>query len=178
MRDADQLYEQLLVVRAQTGDEAAFAEIIARYQPRLAYFVRRLVGEVHAADDVLQNVWLQAYTRLGQLRDARALSVWLYRIARNAVRAALRRARGWEELTAEPPAPNDGIEPGEFSAADAERIHTALGRLHPEHRAVLVLRFVENMSYEQIADVVGCPVGTVRSRIHYAKQALRQDMGG
>ena len=178
MGDADQLYEQLLVVRAQTGDEAAFAELVARYQPRLAYFVRRLVGDAHAADDVLQNVWLQAYTRLGQLRDARALVVWLYRIARNAVLAALRRERGWEELTAEPAAPEGSDEAGEFSAADAERIHAALGRLHPEHRAVLVLRFVENMTYEQIADVVGCPVGTVRSRIHYAKQALRQDMGG
>jgi RNA polymerase sigma-70 factor, ECF subfamily len=178
MRDADQLYEQLLVVRAQAGDETAFAELVARFQPRLAYFVRRLIGDAHAADDVLQNIWLQAYTHLAQLRDAGSLSVWLYRIARNAVLATLRRHRGWEELTTEPAAADDCDVAGDFSVADAERIHAALARLRPEHREVLVLRFIENMSYEEIAAIVGCPVGTVRSRIHYAKQAVRPEVGG
>jgi RNA polymerase sigma-70 factor (ECF subfamily) len=71
-----------------------------------------------------------------------------------------------------------GEEADDFSAEDAEHVHTALGLIAPEHREVLLLRFVEEMSYEDIARVTGCQLGTVRSRIHYAKRALRRVMEG
>lgn len=177
MSDAAQrLYERFLVVRFQAGDDHAFAEIVQRYHDRLGYYVRRLLGEADAVEDVLQETWLTAFRSLSGLRSPRALSVWLYRIARNTALANRRRPRAWVELSDEPPAP-DADDDADFSPADADRIHAALGRLRPEHKEVLVLRFLEEMSYEDIAGVVGCPLGTVRSRIHYAKRELRREMG-
>ena len=169
-------YEQLLVLRCQAGDEAAFAELVGRFHPRLVYYVRRMLGEVHAAEDVLQDVWLTVYRQLATLRDPRALRVWLYRIARRAVVAQLRRARRWVELDEAAlvdaaDAPDDA-----FGPDAAAQIHAALARLEPIHRDVLVLRFVEELSYEDIAQVTGCPVGTVRSRLHYAKVILHAEL--
>jgi RNA polymerase sigma-70 factor (ECF subfamily) len=179
MSDAAQrLYEQFLVVRFQAGDDHAFAEIVQRYHGRLGYYLRRLLGEADAVEDVLQETWLTAFRNLSGLRSPRALSAWLYRIARNTALADRRRPHGWVALTDEPTVPEPDTDETDFSPADAARIHAALGRLRPQHKEVLVLRFLEEMSYEDIADVVGCPVGTVRSRIHYAKRELRREMGG
>ncbi len=175
---ADRLYEQVLVLRCQAGDDDAFTEIVRRYHDRLGYYVRRLLGEAGRADDVLQDVWLAVFRKLPRLRSPGALSVWLYRIARNAALAELRGARNWSVLTDDPAAPEPDEQEAEFAPADATRIHAALGRLRPEHREVLVLRFLAELSYEDIADVVGRPLGTVRSRLHYAKRELRREMGG
>ncbi len=169
---ADRWYEQLLVLRCQAGDDAAFAELVERYGPRLRYFVRRLLGEADAAD-VLQDVWLDVYRGIGRLADAGAVAAWLYRIARDRAYRVLRKRRPT-------PAALDGVDVADdsdavtFSAEDAARIHAALSALEPEHREVLILRFLEAMSYDEIARVVGCPVGTVRSRLHYGKLALRR----
>ncbi len=178
MPAADRLYEQVLVLRCQTGDADAFTELVGRYNDRLRYYVRRLLGATDPADDVLQNVWLTVYRKLPGLRHPGALSVWLYRIARNAALVELRRRPTWSELTGEPEARGPDADEPEFSPDDAAWIHSALERLRPEHKEVLVLRFLEEMSYEEMAEVVGCPIGTVRSRIHYAKQALRREMRG
>lgn len=175
---ADRLYEQVLVLRCQAGDHGAFAELVQRYHARLGYYLRRLLGNGALAEDVLQNVWFAVFRQLARLEQPRAVSVWLYRIARNAALAELRKTPGWSELTAEPPAPDAEPDEPEFSAEDAARIHAALDRLRPEHKEVLTLRFLEDMSYEQIAEIVRCPLGTVRSRIYYAKRALREEMRG
>jgi RNA polymerase sigma-70 factor (ECF subfamily) len=172
---AERIYEQVLVARCQTGDEAARAELVRRYHARLVYFVRRLLGDDCPIDDVLQEVWLAALSHLARLRSPAAFRVWLYRIARNQVCTALRRRHQWADL------PDDGLaapadDQPAFTRDQAGLIHVCLGRLKPVHREVLVLRFIEGMTYEQIAEVVGCPVGTVRSRIHHAKSALRHEM--
>jgi RNA polymerase sigma-70 factor, ECF subfamily len=171
-------YEQLLVLRCQAGDEAAFAELVERFHPRLAYYVRRLLGDAHAAEDVLQDVWLTVYRKLATLRDPQALRIWLYRIARRAVVVQLRHARRWRELDIETLVDAADAPDEAFGPDDAARIHAALARLEPSHRDVLVLRFVEELSYEDIAQVTGCPLGTVRSRLHYAKRALCAELGG
>jgi RNA polymerase sigma-70 factor (ECF subfamily) len=168
---ADQLYERVLVLRCQAGDEAAFAELVERYGPRLRYYLRKMARDADA-EDLLQEVWLDAFRGLHRLADPAALTAWLYRIARARAARRWRRGRPAElPLTADvsPPADED-----DFSAEDAEQVHAALDRLAPEHREVLVLRFLEGMSYETIAGVVGCQVGTVRSRLHYGKRALRR----
>lgn len=175
---AEQLYEQVLVLRYQAGDDRALVELVERYDGRLRYYVRRLLDDAEATDDVLQSVWLAVVRGLKRLARPAALSVWLYRIARNEVFARRRGRRDWAELTEEPAAPAADEDAREFAAEDAVRIHAALAELRPEHREVLVLRFVEDMSYEGIAAVTDCPVGTVRSRIHYARHALRRAMGG
>ncbi len=172
---AERIYRSVLVVRCQAGDRAAFEELVELYQPRLRYFLVRMVGEDHAADDLLQEVWLDVYRGVARLADPGAFPAWLYRIARNRTLAELRKRR-------HPLSSLEGIdlaeeeEEDDFSAEDAERVHAALGRLAPEHREVLLLRFVEAMTYEEIADITGCQLGTVRSRIHYAKRALRRVM--
>jgi RNA polymerase sigma-70 factor (ECF subfamily) len=177
---ADRLYERILVLRCQAGDEAAFAEILERYGPRMRYFVRKLLGEADVsadAEDVLQDVWLDVYRKLGRLTDAGALAAWLYRIARDRAYRVLRKRRpGRVALDAE--VLTDDAEEGSFSAEDAARIHAALRELEPEHREVLMLRFLEEMTYEDIARVTGCPIGTVRSRLYYGKLALRRRLKG
>jgi RNA polymerase sigma-70 factor (ECF subfamily) len=173
----ERVYRSVLVVRCQAGDRAAFEELVELYQPRLRYFMARMVGDDHAADDLLQEVWFDVYRGVARLAQPGAFPVWLYRIARHRALVELRKKR-------QPLSSLDGIDPVEegedddFSADDAERVHAAPGQLALEHREVLLLRFFEGMSYEEIARVTGCHLGTVRSRIHYAKRALRRAMEG
>jgi RNA polymerase sigma-70 factor (ECF subfamily) len=170
---AEHLYEQLLVLRCQAGDEGAFEELVARYHPRLRYYLRRMLPRPDHADDVLQEVWLAVFRALPRLADPAALAAWLYRIARD--KAAVQwRGRTPERLfdvsdLVEEPSHDNG-----FREEDAQEIHASLDLLPPEQREVLVLRFLEDMTYEQIAKVTGCPIGTVRSRLYYAKAALRK----
>jgi len=174
---AERVYRSILVVRCQTGDRIAFEELVGLYQPRLRFFLASMIGDEHAADDMLQEVWFDVYRGVARLADPGAFAAWLYRIAR---RRALRQLRKRRPT----PSPLDGIDladeeaADDFSAADAERVHAALGPLVPEHREVLLLRFFEGMSYEDIARVTGCHLGTVRSRLHYPTRALRRAMEG
>jgi RNA polymerase sigma-70 factor (ECF subfamily) len=170
---AEKVYRSILVVRCQAGDRAAFAELVELHTPRLRYFLARMIDDDHAADDLLQAVWLDVYRGLASLADPGAFHAWLYRIARHRVLRDLRKKR-------QPLSSLEGIDLAEedadddFSAEDAERVHAALGQLPSEQREAILLRFFEGMTYEDIARVTGCHVGTVRSRIHYAKRALRR----
>ena len=170
---AERLHEQLLVLRCQAGDEDAFEELVVRYHLRLRYYLRRILPRADHADDVLQEVWLAVFRALPRLADPAALAAWLYRIARDKASVQWRgrppeRLLDVSDLVEEPSRDN------EFSQEDAQEIHASLDILTPEQREILVLRFLEDMTYEQIAKVTGCPIGTVRSRLYYAKSALRQ----
>jgi RNA polymerase sigma-70 factor (ECF subfamily) len=168
----DRIYERLLVLRCQAGDEEAFAQIVARYQPRLrAFLVPMLNGDAHAAADAAQDVWLDVYRHVGDLKDTAAFPAWLYRIARDRAYRMLRRKR---LIVAQdvPEMTKAGAE--EFDDDERAMVNESLDRLPHEQREVLLLRFIEDLSYEQIADATGCAIGTVRSRLHYAKLALRR----
>jgi len=171
---ADRLYERVLVLRCQAGDEAGFAELVERYQPRLRYFLRKMLGEVHGAEDVLQEVWLDVFRAVARLVDVGAFRAWLYRIARDRALRELRKRRPAHQPLDQDDLSDSAVEEAQFAAEDVERIHLALDELAPEPREVLVLRYVENMTYEEIAEVQACQIGTVRSRLHYAKRALRR----
>src|SRR5262245_29272703 len=174
---AELIYERLLVVRAQAGDEAAVAELVERFSPRLRYFLRKLLSSADGAEDALQDVWLDVVRGLGRLDDPQALVAWLYRIARDRAYARLRKARRLELPLDDAGLKEPAVESEEeFSAEDAARIHAALDELPAQQREVLVLRFLEDMGYEEIARIVGCSMGTVRSRIHYGKRALRESL--
>jgi RNA polymerase sigma-70 factor (ECF subfamily) len=170
---AGPLYERVLVLRCQTGDPAAFAELVERYGPRLGYYLRKMLQGTGAAEDALQDVWFDAFRGLPGLHDPGALAAWLYRLARVRAARELRRrgppCRPLEETDLSTAADEQDA----FRAEDAERVHAGLDRLAAEHREVLVLRFLEGMDYADMARVIGCPLGTVRSRLHYAKRALR-----
>jgi RNA polymerase sigma-70 factor (ECF subfamily) len=168
MADAlDRVYLSLLVVRGQAGDESAFAELVARTGPRLRYFVRSLVGE--AADDVAQLMWLDIWRGLPRLTDPAAFPAWAYRVARDRCYRHLRQRPPPASLT-ETEVPDDAPA---FSPADAAEVHVALAELPAGPRELLVLRFLDELSYDDQAAVLSVPVGTVRSRLHHAKKALR-----
>ncbi|MES1213556.1 MAG: sigma-70 family RNA polymerase sigma factor [Singulisphaera sp.] len=171
---ADRLAERIVVLRAQSGDRAAFHELVTMYEARLMYYVRRLGCDLDACQDVLQETWLQVFRSLGTLRAAEAFRVWLYRIAH---RRAIEQVR---LRTVEVPATNAlAAEQADDNwnelalLENVEIVHQALERLSPAHREVLTLRFLEEMDVAEIAAVIGCSEGTAKSRLHYAKSALR-----
>src|SRR4051812_19901203 len=148
-REIDRIYQGVLVLRCQAGDEAAFAELVGRYQPRLRAFLRPMLdGDAHRAQDVLQDVWLDVFRSVGKLRDIDAFTGWLYRIARDRAYRALRRRGGLHKHVIEPlelselDAPQP--EPGGFDEDERRFIHDSIDRLPHEQREVLLLRFLEN----------------------------------
>ena len=175
MNSSDQLIEQVLVLRCQIGDKDAFAELIEQYQAPLRYFISRLSANPETAEDIFQDTWLTVIRRIHTLKKIDAFSTWLYRIARNKVYQQLRRKKMLSKLDENIAVPNN-TENDVFSPEDAAKVHRCLKELLPEYREVLMLRFLEQMSYEQISQVINCRLGTVKSRIHYAKLALKKEM--
>ena len=177
MKDAaTQLYDRLLILRCQAGDEAALAELIARYSPGLRFFLRKMTRQDALADDLLQDTWFDVYRKISRLQRPDAFVAWLYRIARDKAYCILRRRpeSQWpsnENLAEAIPAQEEN-----YTLEEAVNVRAAVDTLPDEPRDILVLRFIEEMSYEQIGVVISRPVGTVRSRIHYAKLALREKL--
>jgi len=171
----DRLVEQVIILRCQTGDKNAFAELIERYQAPLRYFISHLSSNSEVTEDIFQDIWLTVIRRIYSLKSTEAFSTWLYRIARNKVYQQLRRKHKLSELHENVLAPND-TEDDVFSPEDAAKIHRCLKKLRPEHKEVLMLRFLEQMPYHEIAQVINCGLGTVKSRIYYAKLALKKEM--
>lgn len=171
---AGRVYLQVLVVRCQLGDRDAFAQIVALCQPRLRAFLHKMIARPHQVDDVAQDVWMDVYRDLPELVQPAAFLPWLYRIAHNRCTRMMRRPHPPPASLEELDVADEVADEVEFTAEDAEAVHAAMSRLSDVHREVLLLRFLEDMSYDEIANVFQCPVGTVRSRIHNAKSALRQ----
>ena len=175
MNENDRLIEQVIILRCQAGDNDAFAKLIERYQAPLRYFISHLSSNNEVTEDIFQDTWLTVIRRIYNLKSTEAFSTWLYRIARNKVYQQLRRKHKVSELYENLAVPND-TEDEVFSPEDAAKIHRCLKKLRPEHKEVLMLRFLEQMSYQQIQRVINCSLGTVRSRIYYAKLALKREM--
>jgi RNA polymerase sigma-70 factor (ECF subfamily) len=173
------LYEQTLVLRSQLGDERAFEELLNVYAPRLCSFVKKMMeSSPGTVEDLLQEIWLAIYKGLPGLRDAARFRMWAFRIARDRVYREYRRRKP-AERPLDQEWPDSLAVDGEADAAvDVEALHRGLDAISPEHREVLVLSFFEEMSYLEIAEATGCSLGTVRSRIHYAKRALRHALEG
>jgi RNA polymerase sigma-70 factor (ECF subfamily) len=174
MANLDGVYFRLLVVRCQVGDRCAFAELVAQCQPRLRAFLGKILGQSHQLDDVAQEVWIDVFKDLKRLSNPGAFLPWMYRIARNrAFRMLRRRTHPTVSIDETEAKPQAADEP-DFTSEDVRALHLALDQLIPEHREVLLLRFIEDMSYDDIAAVVEVPLGTVRSRVHNAKIHLRR----
>ena len=166
--------ETLLVLDAQRGNAAAFHSLVENYDRRLLYFIRRLIDDPEESFDVLQRVWLNVFRKLPRLHAPQAFRVWLYRIAHDQAISALRKKR--VEISIEDLPLHNGVpdDPETRATETAEAVHAALQSLSVDHRRVLTLRFLEEMSVEDIASVLGCSAGTVKSRLHYARAALRR----
>lgn len=171
------LQEQAWVLMSQRGDSRAFWNLVGAYERRLLYFVRRFVPDSQRALDVVQNVWLTVFRRLITLRQPEAFRAWLYQVAHDQivrlVRSELRNRK--VEMAARETAPRESTDPP-LGAENAELVHRGLAALSVEHREVLTLRFLEDMRLDEIAQATRCNVGTVKSRLHYAKLAMRQEV--
>ena len=177
--------DQQLVQRAQRGDLRAFDLLVLKYQGRIAALVSRYVSDAGELEDVTQEAFIKAYRALGKFRGDSAFYTWLYRIAANAAKnhlvakgrrpaadATIEDAEGFDEggLASEGASPEALAMGGEL----AEVVESALNALPDELKAALMLREFDGLSYDDIADVLGCPVGTVRSRIFRAREAVDQ----
>ena len=177
-----------LVLRVQQGDKRAFELLVAKYQRRVDRLISRLIRDPAEIEDVAQEAFIKAYRALPQFRGESAFYTWLYRIAVNTAKNFLvssgRRPRPLADTAAE--------EDGEsFDAADvvedintpdavlhsrqvAETVNAAIEALPPDLRTALTLREIEGLTYEEIAEAMDCPIGTVRSRIFRAREAIAE----
>ena len=169
--DPHELALQLLILRCQAGDERAFERLFEQFADKTHRYLRGLVGD--AADDVQQEVWLAVYRSIARLAAPQAFRTWLFRTTRHRALDFLRSRKRENELLAD----TDVTAVAELMAApdsapSDELPWEQLHALSAAHREVLLLRYRDDMSYEQIALVIGCSLGTVRSRLHFAKQRL------
>ncbi len=168
--------DAMLVMRIQTGDKEAFFKLVEVYERKLLYFIRRILEDESESLDALQTTWLRVFRSICRLKEPRALRVWLYRIAHDtavsSLRIKIRRADPpfeAELLDVEDESPNV-----ERLVDNVELVHAALKQLSFDHRRVLTLAFLESMSVREIAEVLNCKTGTVKSRLYYARQAFRE----
>lgn len=168
-----QIYHELLALRCKRGDPGAFEEVVRHWERQLFYYIRGLVGKEQDAWDVLQETWLRVMRDIDALRDPKALSAWLYTIARNRALSHMRHSSREEPMAECGEETAQALENGDFSFEDADAIHSALGKLTPCHREVLTLYFMKDLSIDEIAGVLQSPTGTIKSRLHFAKRALK-----
>jgi RNA polymerase sigma-70 factor, ECF subfamily len=170
------VHERMVVVLAQSRDHAAFQELVRRYERRVLYYVRRMIGETPDSLDVLQDVWLRVFKTLPRLRAPEAFRVFLYRVAHDVTVDHLRRRRRDVPSVDRKSFVDEAEDPwNELEALErTELVHRLLVELSPEHREVLTLRFLESLNVAEIAAVTSTSEGTIKSRLHYAKQALRR----
>ena len=177
-----------LVTRALAGREDGFEELVRRYQRPIAAYVYRMVGDYDSALDLTQEVFIKVYGSLARYRPEFKFSTWIYRIAHNAAVDHLRRSNSarLEELEQESDSgglyekPLASNQPSpEMLSERAERraeIEEVVERLPPAYRELIVLRHALDFSYDEIAEVTGLPLGTVKNRIFRAREAMRSEL--
>lgn len=167
------------------GNPDAFGQLVVRHQDRLFNSLVKLLGSVHDAADVAQDAFVLAFQNLKTYERRSAFYTWLFRIAFNASVSRRRKLRRLKSLTgkdgqttAEPVDWRPDAAPSHSMELDEQHqiIHHALAELSDEYRDVLVMKELEGLKYEEIAEVLNCPLGTVRSRIHRARGELRDKL--
>lgn len=174
-RERQLLESELLVVRWKRGDRGAFEPIVELWEKPLLYYVRQLVSSEADAWEVLQETWLRIFRSLNALRDPRALPAFVYRTARNVALTRLKQPELLELDAKEFQYLCDDRQSDCFSDFhNAEQVHHALARLPLAQREILTLFFLKDLSLEEMSGLLGVPIGTVKSRLHYAKRAIKE----
>lgn len=186
---SDREADQLLVERVQQGDQQAFGLLVSKYQRRLARLISRLVRDPAEVEDVAQEAFIKAYRALPGFRGESAFYTWLYRIgintAKNYLAARGRRAPTTTEFdTEEAETFDDGEQLRDQNTPErilmskqiGATVNAAMEGLPEDLRQAIVLREIDGLSYEEIAQVMACPIGTVRSRIFRAREAIAEKL--
>lgn len=168
-----------LIRKCRDGGTDAFEPLVRRYEGRALSFAHTLLGDADEAADAVQEAFVKAYRSLGRLREGSAFGPWFRSILRNhcldRLRSPRRRQAPWREETVDRTVWSAPVGAGRLEREElAEAVRDALSTLSDEHRQVLVLKEMEGMSYAGIAEATGIPAGTVGSRIHHARAALRK----
>jgi len=177
--EQEKLSNAILVLRCQKRDESAFRELVNRWEPRLYYYLRRIVENENAVWDILQETWFAVFQSIRKLKDPLNFPAWLYRISHNKAVNWLRKENKYIQITNEQMADyreNNTAIP----AVDeqAELVHKLLGKLKLAHREVLTLYFLEGFTIKEMAGIIGVSEGTVKSRLYYAKNKLYEALKG
>lgn len=186
---SDREIDQQLVERAQRGDKHAFELLVSKYQRKLGRLLSRFIRDATEVEDVTQEAFIKAYRALPTFRGDSAFYTWLYRIgintAKNYLVALGRRAPTTTDFDSEEA---ESFEDGDqlrdlntpenqlMSKQVAETVNQTLGQLPEELRTAITLREIEGLSYEDIANIMNCPIGTVRSRIFRAREAIAEKL--
>jgi RNA polymerase sigma-70 factor (ECF subfamily) len=168
--------EGALIRRAQAGDRDAFSAIARHYLPRVYRVAFRVVRNHEDASDVAQETLIRAYGSLDRFDASRPVFPWLYQIARNLSLNRIERIRRRETGLPDPDAICGGYagpEEAAVGASEAQRIREAMGMLTEQHRQVIELNHFQECSYQEIAGILGIPIGTVMSRLYHARRHLR-----
>ena len=178
MRSPDDIHDEWLVIRCQDGDAAALGELVERWQLRLMRHALRLTGRADAAADVVQTTWIAIIRGLGGLNDAACFRRWAYRIVGNKsadwVRARQRDRAQAGPLATEPADLQSSDHPPHDSEDEIVVLRAAMKELSPEQRTILSMVYLEEMMLAEIAQALALPLGTVKSRLHYARLALKE----
>jgi RNA polymerase sigma-70 factor (ECF subfamily) len=181
--------DQLLVERVRDGDKQAFDLLVAKYQRRLMRLLSRIVHDPAEAEDVVQETFIKAYRALRHFRGDSAFYTWLYRIGINTAKNHLatqgRRAPTFTETGSDQAeAFNDGEHLRDINTPEsmlaskqiAQTVNAAMDALPVDLRTAIALREIEGLSYEEISDIMACPIGTVRSRIFRAREVIAEKL--
>ncbi|MCA3242697.1 MAG: RNA polymerase sigma factor RpoE [Rubrivivax sp.] len=182
--------DALLVRRAQQGEQRAFEMLVIKYQRRIERLIGRMVRDADLVQDIAQESFIRAYRALPQFRGDSAFYTWMYRIAVNTAKKALVDLKrdpvifesamhlpdDGDETSSREIEPSDGETPDAVLASKeiAQAVNAAIEALSEDLRQAITLREIEGLSYEEIADVMNCPIGTVRSRIFRAREAIAE----
>ncbi len=169
---------EILVLKAQAGDKDAFDELLSSIQLQLWHFAYRIVLDSHHADDVIQEVFLIIYRKIGWLNDPKLFSPWAYRITSRECFRQLKRENRWkqqirdEETLRSIEAPIDS----ELNSEIIERLPGLLSNISPASRAVLVLHYLDELTLSETADILDISIGTAKSRLAYGLKSLRDQL--
>lgn len=185
----DREIDQVLVERAQSGDKRAFGLLVEKYQRKLARLLSRMIRDQAEVEDVVQEAFIKAYRALPNFRNESAFYTWLYRIgintAKNYLVAMGRRPRAVPEIEVEDA---ENFEDGDelrtidtpetelMSKQVAKTVNETVASLPEELRTAITLREIDGLSYEEIATLMNCPIGTVRSRIFRARESIAEKL--
>lgn len=173
MLNKESIYHQLLVVRCQSGQRQAWDELVGRWEKPLFYYIRRMVDNEHEAWQIQQETWLHVVRNLHTLKCPAYFPKWLYSICHKKIVSYYRRHHRQVELRETLCGRAGSNHEADHHFENAEAVHWGLGQIKPVFREVLTLYFLQDLSIDEIAEVLDIPCGTVKSRLYYARLQLR-----